>query len=374
MVMRVSPKGLNIRLARGKWYVSPRTGGPSIVAGFVGTRADLEKHLGSIEVIDAYQAKRKTAAKRSYSHGTLGALVELYTSDGNERWQRLKPATVKDYERVLEWLKPEFHQPLEWVDEVYVYDAQDRAVKDKWPRFADTMVSLLSAMFTLAVRRKLMRSNPARGVERVSRNDPNANREWSPNEFETVLSAAPDYLKTPLLLARYLGYRGQTIAPLNWNQYAESAAYGRVMTVKARKNDEIYWLPCDRRLIAHLDGKSRSATTICTTSAGLPWKNEQALQGAVSKFLRGLQEAGATGPGLTLHGLRVTFAAALKRDHGASDKDVATALGDRSERMGGHYTRHVEKRPLSSASLPRMPAKTVVQFGSFSIVSCGFCG
>jgi hypothetical protein len=27
---------------------------------------------------------------------------------------------------------------------------------------------------------------------------------------------------------------------------------------------------------------------------------------------------------------------------GASDGDVAAALGDRSERMGKHYTRHVE--------------------------------
>lgn len=140
-----------------------------------------------------------------------------------------------------------------------------------------------------------------------------------------------------------MGYRGQTIAPLNWNQYGESAEYGRIMTVKARKNDEVYWLPCDRRLVAHLDAIARTSTTICTTSQGVPWKNEQALQGAVSKFLRGLQADGVTGPGLTLHGLRVTFAAALKRDHGASDKDVATALGDRSERMGGHYTRHVEK-------------------------------
>jgi integrase len=343
MVTKVPLKGLNIRVARGKWYVSPRAGGPSIVTGFVGTRDELEKHLASVEVMDAYQTKRKIAAKRPYAHGTLGALVALYTADGNERWKRLKPATKKDYEKVIEWLKPEFHQPLEWVDEVYVYDAQEKAVQDKWPRFADTMVSLLSAMFTLAVKRKLMRSNPARGVERVSRNDPNANREWTTAEFEAVLKAAPDYLKTPLLLARFLGYRGQTIAPLNWNQYGESAEHGRVMTVKARKNDEVYWLPCDPRLIAHLDAITRTATTICTTSQGVPWKNEQALQGAVSKFLRGLQADGLTGAGLTLHGLRVTFAAALKRERGATDKDVATCLGDRSERMGGHYTRHVEK-------------------------------
>jgi len=37
----------------------------------------------------------------------------------------------------------------------------------------------------------------------------------------------------------------------------------------------------------------------------------------------------------------VSYAAELGRG-GASDGDVAAALGDRSERMGKHYTRHVE--------------------------------
>jgi hypothetical protein len=37
----------------------------------------------------------------------------------------------------------------------------------------------------------------------------------------------------------------------------------------------------------------------------------------------------------------VTYAAALRRD-GANASDVAAALGDRDERMGEHYTRHVE--------------------------------
>lgn len=44
---------------------------------------------------------------------------------------------------------------------------------------------------------------------------------------------------------------------------------------------------------------------------------------------------------MTLHGLRVTYAAGLSRD-GANTGDVAAALGDRDERMGAHYTRHVE--------------------------------
>jgi integrase len=46
---------------------------------------------------------------------------------------------------------------------------------------------------------------------------------------------------------------------------------------------------------------------------------------------------------LTEHGLRVTFAAEIKRVTGANDGQVAAALGDRDTRMGAHYTRHVEQ-------------------------------
>ena len=65
------------------------------------------------------------------------------------------------------------------------------------------------------------------------------------------------------------------------------------------------------------------------------------MQTAVSHFLRTFRDTSAVEAGATLHGLRVSFAAELGRA-GTSDADVAAALGDRSERMGKHYTRHVE--------------------------------
>jgi len=52
---------------------------------------------------------------------------------------------------------------------------------------------------------------------------------------------------------------------------------------------------------------------------------------------------GVVGKGLTLHGLRVTYANELG-EHGASDKEVAAALGDRSPQMGAHYTRNAKKQ------------------------------
>jgi hypothetical protein len=47
------------------------------------------------------------------------------------------------------------------------------------------------------------------------------------------------------------------------------------------------------------------------------------------------------GAGTTLHGLRSTYAAWLSRN-AANTKEVTATLGDKPERMGIHYTRHVE--------------------------------
>jgi integrase len=54
------------------------------------------------------------------------------------------------------------------------------------------------------------------------------------------------------------------------------------------------------------------------------------------------RRAGLIGAGTTLHGLRVSYAAWWKRTGGANNSEVADLPGDKSERMGKHYTGHVE--------------------------------
>ena len=62
----------------------------------------------------------------------------------------------------------------------------------------------------------------------------------------------------------------------------------------------------------------------------------------MSHYLRDLERDGLIGDGTTLHGLRVSYAAWWKRN-GATDAEVADLLGDKSQRMGTHYTRHVTR-------------------------------
>lgn len=341
MVATVKLAGLNIRLSRGKWYVSLRSTGDSLVKGFVGSRAALDKHLGSPAVLKAYTTAKTRDRRPVYADGTLGALVARFKEE-SPRWAKLSDASRKDYEKTFLYLDPEFDTPLSGIVQADIDDVRDKASRQKWPRFADKMVSHLSVLFKFGVKKRMMMINPAAGVEKIHAADPNANHEWRRDEVMVALALAPRHVLTPLLLARFQGWRGQTIQALRWNVYVADQKTGRAFDLTLRKNNEMAWFPCEPETRAHLDALPRAALSICTNSEGRPWKNETVMQGAVSDYLTVLKDEGLIREGCTLHGLRVTYAAAIRRmdlDTGT----VADALGDRSKRMGEHYTRHVEK-------------------------------
>lgn len=340
MVVKVKLEGLNIVRARGKYYVYHRESGTPILRGFSGARAELEKRLSQPDMIAAYNNRRKRDLKKSYPDGTLGALVQWFENEC-PKYQALSEATKKDYTAAFKYLAPEWDAPLDSITQPDLYEVRDKCAMEKWPRFADKMIAALSSMFTQAVKRGKMPTNPAKGIDKAHKADPNANREWLPDEWEAVREAAPKHLLTPMMIARYAGYRGQTIAGLQWRSYQPDPMFGKCFRVKVRKNDEQTWIPITAELQGYLDALDRTALNIATRQDGTPWQDEVQMQTAVSHFLKKMERDGKVGDGLTLHGLRVTYAASLRRD-GAATGDVAAALGDRSERMGEHYTRHVE--------------------------------
>lgn len=342
MVVKVKLEGLNIVKARGRWYVYIRETGEKLLSGFEGDRDQLVKRLERPDVIAKYNAPRVRKARQTWEEGTLGALVHWFETECPE-YKALSEATKKDYSAAFSYLRPEFDTRLSDITQAEVYDVRDTCSVKKWPRFADKMVSALSSMFTQAVKRKKMgvTSNPAKGIAKANKANPHANREWLAGEFDAAVEAAPDHLKTILMLARHGGFRGQTIAILSWRNYQDDASYGKCFRFTAKKNNEMIWIPAAKELQEHLAGLARSSVNIVVKADGKPYEDEKRMQTEVSHFLRDIEAKGIIGAGTTLHGLRVTYAADLKRS-GAETADVAAALGDRSDRMGAHYTRHVE--------------------------------
>lgn len=342
MVVKVRLEGLNITKNRtgNKLYVYHRASGECLLRGFEGSRADLDKRLAEPDMLAAFNRLQKRDLKQSYPADTLGGLIQWF-ENVCPKYQKLADATKKDYSEAFQYLQPEWDAPLSTITQTSLYETRDTCAAQKWPRFADQMIAALSSMFSQAVKRGKMDINPAKGIDKAHQADPNANREWAPAEWADAIKLAPLEIAIPMMLARHAGFRGQTIAALQWKNYQPDSRFGKCFRLVAKKNNEQTWIPATPELQTFLDGLDRTSLNIATRTDGTPWDDEKQMQTAVSHFLRGIQESSAVEPGATLHGLRVSYAAELGRD-GVSNGDVAAALGDRSERMGKHYTRHVE--------------------------------
>lgn len=344
-MVKVRLEGLKIARARGKYYVYVRATGEALLKGFEGDQDALRKRLAMPDMIGAYNVRRQRDP-RSYQENTLGWLVAWYTDpDQCPEFGALSDVTRDEYKGRLQYLEPEFDCPLHLITQASLYEVRDRCVKDKWPAFADKMMTALSSMFTQAAKRGKMPANPAMGIDRAGKPDPNANREWRPEEWETVMARAPLHLRTAYMIARHVGYRSQSTVAVKWTNYQPDERFGMCFRMDHRKNGEHHWFPASPQLQNYLtDLKVRTKDGhIALRFNGQPWETAKQLQKQSSNFLTGLARKGLVAPGLTEHGLRATFAAEIKRVTGANDDQVAAALGDRDSRMGAHYTRHVEQ-------------------------------
>jgi len=343
MVVRVKVEGLKIaRNKRGRYYVYLRSTGEAVLRNFEGDRTALLKRLAEPDMIGIWNARRPRV--RAYPEQTLGWLVAWFTDPERPEWKALSASTQDEYRDRLDWLDAEFDAPLDTITTGELYGVRDRCAAAKWPAYADKMMTALSSMFAAAVARNIMPSNPALGIKAVYKPKKNANREWRPEEWETVMRLAPASLRTPYMIARYVGYRSQSIVAVAWTDYQDDPAFGKCFRFTHGKNDEAHWIPAVPELQAYLAGlKVRTKDgQIALRANGKPWESADQLQKQSSNFLKRLERKGVVGKGLTEHGLRVSFAAAIKRTQQVDDAAVAAALGDRDSRMGTHYTRHVE--------------------------------
>lgn len=382
MVVKVRLEGLNIVKARGRFYVYRRSTGEALVKGFAGTRDELEKALGEPEFMASYNRPRTRArAASAFAGDTLGGLVHWFTNGdidrkdaakaesggdagdakaGYPKWKKLAQATRQDYLAAFDYLRDEFDIPLSGVTTTDLYELRDECASRKWPRFADKMISALSSMFSQGVKRRGrgLTSNPCLGMDKAHDADPNANREWFADEWPVAFSRAPMEVKIPLMLARFGGLRGQSIVVAGWKQYKPDELTGMCFRFVTRKNKQSVYSPAMQELQEFLAGLTRASPLIAVRDDGTVWVSEKEMQTRVSHYLRDLEREGLIGAGTTLHGLRVSYAAWWKRTGGANNSEIADLLGDKSERMGAHYTRHVESEANVIRAFQRVKDKT----------------
>jgi integrase len=327
------------------------------------------------DFVRAYNAPRtiQRADAKDMAGDTLGGLVAWYTNgdidrcrdergkfvvpdlagepptDAYPKWRKLAKATRKDYLEAFDYLRDAFPIRLAEIHQPDLYELRDRCANEKWPRFADQMIAALSSAFKQGVKRGNktgLKSNPCLGMDKTHQADPNANRESFPEEFKAAFDRAPLEIKIAMMMARYAGLRGQTVVAASWTQYRDHPASptGKAIVLTTKKNKGRNFLPALPELQAFLADlrKTATSTLIAVRDDGTPWETEVDMQTRCSHFFRDLEAKGLIGSGTTLHGLRSSYAAWWKRN-GATNREIADLLGDESEAMGAHYSRHVER-------------------------------
>lgn len=353
MVTRVPLRGLKIYQSRKRWYVYVRGTPKALISAFAGTREQLVAKLAEPDMLALYNVTAKRDLSKTYEDGTLGSLIAWFKA--TSEYEKLAEATRKDYDEAYEWMRPAYVIPLTLITTPSLYEVRDRCAKEKWPRFADQMIAALSSMFRRAVKRNKMERNPCLGMDKAHKANPNSNREWFEHEWKFARENAPGEVLIPMMIARYAGLSGQTIVSLNINQFFDHPLTGRAVSYTRRKNNKTTLLPVLVELQNFLADKKvqRSDGLIAVRDDGSMWPSEKHMQSRVSRWLRLQERKGNIGKGTTLHGLRVSYAAWWKRN-GASDAEVTELIGDKSEAMGRHYTRHVESEVSIARAFERI--------------------
>ncbi|EFO33817.1 putative integrase family protein [Roseibium sp. TrichSKD4] len=345
---KVRLKGLSIYQRRGKWYVYYRANRHALVQGFDGTREELDKHLASPAILKLYSEIADRPKNKGF--GTLGGLFEFYKT--KERWKKLAPRTKADYQKVIDWLEERnrLKTPVIVIRPADIAMTRDKAAQDKFPKFSNETLALLSAAFSTGVEYGYagLKTNSVLGIRRLHKNSKAANRRWTIEEWNRVWSVTPDHLKMVLGLARWTGARGQDIAVLRWDHLERQGETYTFLEYIAKKNQAECVVEIPASLNALLQSETRLTLTICKNSKGRPYPSENAMRKVWQEFKASAEfkEACPSGQDLTLHGLRVTYASEL-REKDFTDEEIARAIGDKSTAMGKHYGRGADARKFA---------------------------
>lgn len=333
----VRVKGVKRYRSKGRWFCYHRASGIRLKSPF-GTPAFFAE-LARVE--EAWAATGGAKARP----GSLGAAIASYRR--SPAFTELAPRTRADYQLVFDYLADLDPMPLARIDTAFVARLRDKTYKLRKRRFANYVVSVLGSVLRHGAEYGLVAGNPAKGVKKIARpkNMAKANRAWSAAERSTVLDAAPPYLQVPIALGMFTGMREGDVLRLPRNARADD---GWLVVKTAKAGTDLAW-PVHSRLAEILDGApAHDAVTMCVNSRGRPWKSASAFRSAFFKLIRRLEGKAAVRDGLTFHGLRHTVGKLLKED-GASDEDIAVALGQKTVAMARHYSEEADKRTRMTA-------------------------
>lgn len=323
--MRVNVKGVKRYKDRhGKIRLYHRKSGTAIDARLSGAEIAAE-----VARLDAIHTPLPAKA------GTLAGLLESYKKA--PAFTDLAVRTRSDYRKCMDYLQPMAGTPLHLIDTAFMAKLRDKAVKAKRVGFTNHMMAMLSSAFKHGTEYGFVEKNPMAGLAKakMASERKRENRPWSRAERDNVLAVAPDHLRLPIALARYLGMRRGDILKLPRSAYGN----GR-LSFRTSKTGRTMKLPVVGQLKAIIDkaietAPEGDAIMLCLNSKGEGW-SEAGFTASQRKFFAKCIERGLAETGITLHGLRHSVATDL-RSLGYSLDQIKDYVGHENWKMTEHY-------------------------------------
>ncbi|GJE26270.1 tyrosine-type recombinase/integrase [Methylobacterium organophilum] len=340
---KVRVPGVKVYTSKGILYAYDRASGIRLTPPHV---------YGSPEWWTALQAirdKAKPGAKEKA--GTWGGLVKAYRETEHFKTD-LAPRTRQDYLGVIDWLSTWHDVEVSKWGRGFVAGLRDRAHKERNRRFANYVLSVISVVFAHAVEKQLADANPVRDVKKLRRpkSQQRANRPWTEEEWDAVLTAASPELRAAILLGGILGYRqGEALSVRrdSWNSRT-----GTLSRISAKSGKPVK-VPAPAEVDAALRALPKhDAVTLLVNSLGRPWQQD-GFRGSFFRLIRTLEAEGKVADGLTFHGLRHTAATRMRR-LGFDTRTIADMLGQETEGMAAHYSREADLEPKLKGVVRRL--------------------
>ncbi|MCX6348722.1 MAG: site-specific integrase [Candidatus Aureabacteria bacterium] len=274
------------------------------------------------------QADSAAAVKRGRlldeKHGISSPITDLRFNKLADEYYRKVSANKRSWRRdrlSLDHLERAFRgKKVSEITAPVVEDYKERRFKDVSGPTINREISLLSNVFTTAIRWHYAASNPVKGVSRYEENEP-VERPLLPGEEERLLAAAAPHLKTILIILLNTGMRRNELLSLRWKNVNLTA--GHVVIQKTNsKNKRMRIVPLNAAAMAALRGIPRRHELVFYNP-----KTKRSLKEVRTAFLAACGRAGIEG--LRLHDLRHTFATRLRDEH----VDLATIM-----KLLGHST------------------------------------
>ncbi len=288
--------------------------------------------IGSVEfVAECARIAELTKISGPPKPGTLGLLIAEYRASPS--FLDLAPRTQADYQRCLDYLKPIADTALTQFNRAVVVRIRDKAVTKHGRRFANYIKAVLSIVFAWGAEREYVSSNPADKVKNVRRQKgaPQANRPWSDEERDAVLTDAPSHMRPAIGLMMFtgLGPKDALRLPRSFYNAAEIA------TRRSKTGAPVFWRAPKALQKILTSAPTHDAITLCANSNGRPW-TEGGFRASWRKLRIKLEQEKKVDGGLTLYGLRHTVAVIL-REAGADERTIADALGQKTIEMARLY-------------------------------------